>query len=431
MNQNTSATESFRAVKIFGNKLPWIIWGLGALFYGYEYFLSVSPSVMAPELMRDLKITGGALGNLSAFYLYTYTLMQIPVGMLLDNLGARRLLTFAATLCMLGCFLFASAHSVVLASIGRGLIGLGSSFACISCFYLAATWLPVNRFAFLSGITLTIAMLGAVGGEGPLSMLVANVGWRHTLFLLGSVGGLLALLIWSIVRDKPIQKTKLVKADSSDFFKGIRDILTHLHSWILALYGGLMFMPTLAFASLWGVPFLMEAHHCSRPMAATLVSLVFIGWAIGAPLFGWFSDSIGKRRPPLIIGNIGLFISLCAVIYLSGLPLWLVGSLLLTCGFFTSAFLPSFSIMRESNPKKAAATSLGFMNTMNSLGGAAAQPLIGLLLDHEWQGTLHQGARVYSIANYHFALSVLPLGVLIAALTLPFIKETFCKTHPE
>ena len=117
--------------------LPWVICGLGALFYCYEYLLRISPSVMMSDLMQAYHINATVFGNLAAFYYYAYTPMQLPVGILMDRYGPRRLLTFACLACALGSYLFAHAFHIELAQIGRFMVGFGSAFAFVGVLKLA------------------------------------------------------------------------------------------------------------------------------------------------------------------------------------------------------------------------------------------------------------------------------------------------------
>jgi sugar phosphate permease len=407
--------------------LPWFMWSLGALFYCYEFCLQVSPSVMTNEIMREFSVSASELGHLSAFYLYAYTLMQIPVGILLDRYGPRRLLTIAILFCATGSLLLGTAKIFAIAALGRFLIGIGSSFAPVGCMHLAATWLPINRFALMTGMMLTIGMIGAVTGEAPLSMMVAKLGWRETLILFGAIGFVLSLIIWSIVRDRSLQTDKRIISKSEGFLSGIRYVLKNKQIWVVAIYGGLMYLPTPAFAGLWGVSFLMSSYSLTRTTAAFFISLIFIGWAVGAPLFGWFSDRISKRLPPMIIGGIGALITIIGILYISNMALFIIGTLLFLFGFFSSGFLPAFSVAREINPPETNATALGFVNTLNNLGGALAQPFIGLILDWQWQGSMENGVRIYTVTDYHTALITLPVCIVIAICFLPFIRETYCK----
>lgn len=407
---------------------PWFIWGLSALFYFYEYFLQVSVGVMVPELMHDFAVNATVLGNLAAFYFYAYASMQIPVGILLDRYGVRYLLTLATSICMLGCFLFGFAHTLLLAKTGRFFIGLGSAFAAIGCLKLAANWFSGRRFALLTGIMVAVGTLGAIGGQTPLALLVRHIGWRSSLILLGIIGGVISVAIWRIVRDKPevvAEKSVSTHFQQVGLLQGLQIVLGKKQSWLVAVYGGLMFAPTSIFGSLWGVPFLVEKYNLDRPTAAAVISVMFVGWALGSVLFGWISDHIGRRRPPMIVGSIGALITILGILYLPNLSLLAIDILLFAFGIFSSGFLPSFSIMREINPHYVSATALGFMNMLNMVGGAIGQPLVGWMLDLTWQGKMQEGVRIYSAAGFHVALAILPLLIALSLVVLFFVCETY------
>lgn len=408
--------------------LPWFMWALATTFYCYETLLQVSPGVMVPDLMEAFSANASQLGLLASIYFYAYSTMQIPVGMLMDRLGPRRLLTIATLVCGSGALLFSFAPVLFVAGIGRLLIGLGSAFAVVSCMHICATWLPLRHFATLTGVMVTMAMLGAIGGEAPLSLMVGHLGWRQTLFIFGIIGLLLSLTMWIFIRDRNKNRPLQTNIPQTGLFAGLKIVLKNKQNLIVALYGALMYAPTTTFGGLWGVPFLMTSYHLERPVAATLVSMLFIGWAVGAPVFGMISDRIRKRRTPMIIGNVGTLITLSCILFAPHLPMFVLGSLLFSFGFFSGGFLPSFSIIREINPNHVNATSIGFMNAFNMLTGAILQPLVGFILDLTWQGTMHNGIRDYSISSFHTGLILLPAGLVIALITLPFIKETFCQS---
>lgn len=409
--------------------MPWVMWGLATLFYCYEFFLQVSPSVMVKEIMQAFHVSAAQLGNLTAFYLYAYGIMQIPVGILLDRYGPRRLLTIATLFCAAGATLFGTTHSFPIAATGRFMIGFGSAFAAVSCMHIAATWLPIKRFALLVGVMLTIGMLGAICGQAPLSLLMGLIGWRQTLILFGAIGVMLSIVIYSVVRDRAITQTTEHHFDAPGFFSGIKHVIKNNQTWMAAIHAGLMFLPTPAFAGLWGVSFLMTAYGFHRTYAAFLISLIFAGWAVGSPtLGGWFSDFLQKRRPPMLIGSVGALICILFIIYVK-MSVMLLGSLLFAFGFFSSGFLPAFSVSREVNPPQTNATALGFVNMLNTLGAAIAQPLIGLLLDLTTSSPVIKGSHHFTYSDYRVALVTLPICIALAILFIPLIKETHCKPN--
>ena len=267
--------------------LAWTIWFLSALFMFYKYAIEVSPSVMTSHLMSEFKIDGAQLGNLAAFYFYAYLLMQIPAGLLIDRFGPRKITTFAITICAVGMLIFASSDILILAQFGRFLTGLGAAFAAINCLKLTANWFPEKRFALMAGLMMSLGMLGAVGGQGPLFAFITSIGWREALFFIGLFGIGLAALFWFVVRDRSKHHFLQVPLapKGSDLWESCKSVFKSKQSWLLSVYSGLAFAPITLFGGLWGVPFISEAFELDKIHAANVVSLLFIGFAIGAVYF--------------------------------------------------------------------------------------------------------------------------------------------------
>ena len=138
--------------------LPWLIWGVAAAFYGYGYFQRVAPSVMTAELMSEFNASAAGLGNLSAYYFYPYALIQIPIGIMIDRFGVRRVLLTSGALCATGSLLFALAPTLGWAATGRLLVGAGAGVAWVGTLALAVMWLPANRFAAVTGLSLLVGL---------------------------------------------------------------------------------------------------------------------------------------------------------------------------------------------------------------------------------------------------------------------------------
>ncbi|CEK10934.1 MFS transporter [Legionella hackeliae] len=409
------------------NLLPWVVWGLGCLFYFYECLLQVSPSVMSNELMRDFAVTSQTLGILSGIYFYSYAAMQLPGGVLMDYFGPQRLLTIATAICALSTIAFGLTSSFFMACVARLMIGFGSAFAAVGSMKLAANWFPAQRFALLTGMMVTIGMLGAIGGEAPLARLIDNYGWRQSMIIMGSVGLILAVLILLIAKDSPNKTPQTHHIEEEPLFPSLVTIIKNRQLWLVAIYGGLMYMATPVFCGLWGVPFLMFKMNLAKATAANYISLVFVGWAIASPLWGLFSNRIGRRKPPMYIGSVGALVTSLIFIYANIGPL-LMQFLLFSFGIFSAGFLPAFAVAKELCSKRYVATGLSFMNMMNMVGIALAQPIIGFILDRMWQGEIVDKVRVYPLEAYHVALALLPAGMFISLLILPRVKETFCQS---
>jgi sugar phosphate permease len=425
--QQIYQTQTLTKLKL---SLPWIIWILGASFYFYKYLLEVSPSVMGGELMKAFSIDGAQLGNLTAFYFYAYLIMQIPMGILLDRYGPRRVTTLSILLCAVGALILAESRHLSIAELGRFITGIGAAVAAISCMKLTTLWFPPQRFALMIGLMMTAGMLGAVSGQAPLSIMMDAFGWQNTLVLIATMGFFLTAIFWIIVRDSgthaSIQHEVTTKVP---LWAGLFEILKKRQTWLLSLYSGFTFAPVAVFGGLWGVPYLQTAHDFTRTVAAEAVSLIFIGFAIGSPLFGWFSDYFGRRLPIMAWGTLGSFITITITLYWPDISAPVASILLFIFGFCVSSFLLCFSMIREINRLVVAATALGFMNAFDSLLGAVSDPFIGYLLDLGWDGTFSKGVRIFSLQDYHYAMCVIPIYLVIALALLPFIKETYCKQY--
>lgn len=410
---------------------PWIVWIVAAGFFFYKYLIQVSPSVMTQDLMRTFQVHGAGLGNLSAFYFYAYLCMQIPVGMMLDKYSPRLLTTIAIMICSISTLLFSQTHTLLWASVCRALMGAGAAFAAVSCFKLAAVWFAPKRFALVSGLFMTAAMLGAVGGQMPLSMLVQHEGWRMALFIIGIIGVILGVVYFIVIRDKPLTISSTYKTPDTAVLHSLSSILKSKQAWLLSLYSGLAFAPVSVFGGLWGVPFLETAHGLSQTEAALAASSIFIGFAIGAPLLGWLSDFMEQRKPILYFGTLLALVCLTTVLYSAQLPLVYIMILLGSFGFGASGFFTSFAMIRELFPVFLVATVLGIMNTFDSVCEALFEPFVGALLDYTWRGGFVNGIHQFSLDGYHLALLVLPLSLALSLMMLLFIKETHCRTFEE
>lgn len=404
---------------------PWLVWLLGACFFFYKYLVQVSPSVMTHDLMKVFHVNGAGLGNLSAFYFYAYLIMQIPVGILLDRFSPRFLTALAIFLCSASTFIFSQTTSLQLACISRAMIGAGAAFAAVSCFKLATLWFSPKRFAMVSGLCMTAAMLGGVFGQVPLSFLIEGVGWRSALGIISFLGILLGFLYIIIVRDKQNNALSSSKIeDSSKLY--MRPVICNKQTWLLSLYSGLAFAPVSVFGGLWGVPFLQTAYELSRNSAAFAVSWIFIGFAVGAPFFGWLSDFIGRRKPILFSGSFIALICILFALYSPSRNIILLSTTLFFFGFGASGFFTSFAMIRELFPLALAGTVLGVMNTFDSICEAIFEPIIGAILDWAWDGKIIDGVHYFSVSNFHSALLLLPLSLGLAIFLLFFIKETWC-----
>jgi len=408
------------------NWRPWLYWALGSLLYLYAFFQRVAPSVMINDLMTAFTIGAAVVGNLSAFYFYAYGAVQLPVGVLVDSLGARRVLCLAALMCAVGSLMFAWANDIWLAYLGRLLIGLGSGVAFVSTLKLISLWFPVNRFALLSGLTLMLGMVGGIGGQAPLAILVDGLGWRDTMVWASGFVFILAIVIGSVVRDKTPPDHN-VDNTTVPLMNNLSMVLKNPQICISAGVGFCIPAALFAFASLWGVPYMMTAYQLPKAEAAAMMSLILIGWALGAPLQGWISDHFRRRKIPLIVSSVGACLSLFMILYMPELPILAVKILLVINGLCSSALILIFALVRENASLNSAGTAMGYANMSVIVSAAILQPLVGWLLDISWQGGMLDGVRIYSTVDFQWALAPVVGVSFFAVILCLFIRETHCQ----
>lgn len=403
-------------------RLPLLGWATGALFFFYAWVLRVSPSVMIDELMRDFDVSSTLLGNLSAFYFYGYAGMQIPVGLMLDRFGPRRLMTLAALVCAAGCVVCAVSTSFWAVSAGRFLIGASAAFSLVGSMAVAGQWFPAHRFALLSGLATFMGMAGGVLGQAPVRLGVEAFGWRHVMLAFAGGGVLIAVAAWTTVRDR-----QQGSGGQHHILRGLVQVARQPQTWLISVVGLGAGAPLLGFAALWGVPYLGVTHGLDKTTAAAVTSMMFVGWGLAAPVNGWLSDRLGSRKKPLIAGLLISAICISTIVYVPGLPVPVIAGLCLLSGIGGSVQTIGFAAAREHNPVQLSGTTIGFVNCLMTGSGALFQTLIGWLLDLVWDGQLVAGARFYDAAAYRVALSAIVAGPIVGFLCALAIRETQCK----
>jgi len=206
-------------------------------------------------------------------------------------------------------------------------------------------------------------------------------------------------------------------------FTSLEHVCSNPYTWLNSILAFCFLGTTIAFAGLWGVPFLRTTYGFSKTFSGFAISMIFVGWIIGGPIIGHISDKMGKRRPMLLLSTISAAIFLMLTIYVT-LPISLIFIFLFLVGLFSSGELLSYSVAIEINPHTAKGTAVAFTNFIVFIGGAILQSFAGFLLDLHWaeKGIVH-GIRVYSIGDYHFALMIFPITLFIAFILAFFLKE--------
>ena len=417
-------------------RVAWFVWGLGALFYLMGFFQRMAPAVMTEELMREFGINAASLGNLSSLYFYSYTVMQIPTGIIADVWGPRRLLTMGALIAGIGTLLFSVADNVIWAGVGRFLIGGSVAVAFVGVLKLVGNWFPSRYYAMLTGMTLCFGLFGAVGAGTPLRVLINHYRWRDVILLSAMVTFALCACIWIFVRDYPHEKKRadfpghpyVTHAVShKKLVMGIIEVFKYPNILLLCVIPGGIVGCVLTFSGLWGVPFLTTLHGISTSRAAVLTSALLMAWAVGGPFLGWLSDRLGYRKPLYVTGCAIAGIGWILSVYVSSIPVSLLTVLFIITGFSSGCIIIGFSFAKESVPPYLSGTVTGVINMGVMMGPMLMQPAVGLVLDQRWKGETVNSVRLYGVDAYQTGFSLMIAWLAVSFILLLFTRETHCR----
>ncbi len=395
---------------------------LAALFLFFEMAIQVSPGIMTQSLMDSFHIDVFWLGLMSGAYFITYTFMQVPAGLFYDKFPAKHVIMMPLLMCTIGGFLFAIAPNVYLAGCARIFMGFGSAFAFIGVLVVASHVFPAKYFAFIAGVTQMLAALGAMCGTLPLVPMIHAFGWRWTMFIISLFGLFLFFLILFFMKLPELRVKKVRKEGEDSILKGLVTVIKKPQSWIIAMYACLLWAPMAVVASLYGAPFVQKYFGLSLSNSATAVLLMWVGIAIGAPIFGFLSDKSGLPRFWLFATSL---LGLCAfaiVMFIDINGFGVVCILFLLAGAACAGQALSFSMVKNANSENTQATAIGFNNMAVVIAGFIFQPLVGFVIERSSDNTVG-GPHVYDGGDYYTGMLVVFVCYLVSTLiALFFIK---------
>ena len=406
----------------------WLIWGLAAAFYFSDYMARVAPTVMHRFLQMDFGINEAGFGILTASFYIPYILMQIPVGLTVDRVSIRWILTIMSLITAFGCCVFGLAGGLEMASIGRMLIGFSAAFAFISALRLATSWFPPAMLGLLAGLTQALGMLGGAAGQAPVSFLVGALGWRHSMLIIAFLFIVLAALLYQFVQDKPNATVSEVKVEKRlSVLASLRVVLSSRQTGIIAVYAGFLFAPTAVIGEAIGPAYLQYGRGLTAHSAAFATGLIFIGWVIGGPLSGWLSDRLGRRKPIMVLSAMFGFTLISLLVYCPDLGSGTICALLFLFGFTNTGVAIAYAVSTELHHRVVVGTAIAFTNMASIFVGASLQPLVGGLVDYV-SGPRGYHVETLLLSDFRFGLQLLPLCSFVALVLACLVKETYC--HP-
>ena len=275
--------------------------------------------------------------------------------------------------------------------------------------------------ALLVGVGNSIGMLGAVLGQGPLSLIIEVFDWRNTMVGVGIFGLVLAFVLFFVMRQEG--PTNKIKKPAFCFKKNMKKVCKNKQTWINALVGTLFYTATVSFGGLWAIPYLSRAFDMTNSEASFAASMIYVGWIIAGPIVGFISDRLCNRKIMLQILTAISCALFLLLLYLPNLSAYTVFRLMFALGVALSGQLLCYTLSIELNSPETKGTALAFTNFLVFFGGAVIQPLVGWMLDWGWAGKISNNLRFYSTADYQVALVCFPIALGAAFVLSFFVKE--------
>lgn len=408
---------------------PWIVCFAASLFFFYEFIQGNMFASIADNIMHDFHIEADKMTYLSSIYYVSNVIFLFVAGVLLDRFSTKKITLVAMLLCIVSTFILAHADSFYIALTCRFITGVGSAFCFLGPIRIASRWFPPQRMALVTGAIVTMAMTGGMLAQYPLTRLVLEFGWRHSLSLIGWLGISLLLTMIFFVKDSP-NKDAFNTRKKIPLLSTVKMAYLNSQTCRAALYASLMNMSVAVFGAMMGSLYLVQRLGIDKADAAIINSMLFLGSIIGGPLVGWCSDKIGLRILPMKIGAASSLLVILAILY-APISLITMGILFFLLGFCTSTQVISYALVAESNPAAMTASAVSMVSILTQGGYIVYQNLFSHLLVNHGDMTLLNGVPIYSLSDYQAAAIILPLGILLAGLIVSKLKETYCQRNTE
>lgn len=396
----------------------WIIFILSTSLFFLSQFYRTSTAVIAVRLIQDLSLDTEGLGFLSASFFYGFAVTQIPIGLLLDKVGPRKLMTILSLLGTVGAFIFSIADSLGMGLIGRILLGIGMACNLMGTFKLLTQWFEPLIFATLSALVISIGTLGNIVATTPLVMLVEQMGWRNSFQLIAAVNLILTLALYLVVRDRPADSSggpsgRPPSISFKQAFSNLAILLKDRDYWIISMATFVRYGTFAAFQALWAGPFLMEAMGYSAVKTGNLILLMTAGIIIGSPFWGALSDRVFKTRKWILVFCLAVLAAIALVFLLipQNAGVGVVAAFFFAFGFFSSAGLLMYTHIKELMPIDMAGAAMTGINFFNMMGPALFLQGLGILMQAMYPEA-SRGPAAFDTAFLVCMVSLLAAGAL-------------------
>lgn len=411
------------------SRYKWAIFATMVIAYFFVYFQRISVSVVGSDIVEEV---GGSIGILSTAYFWTYTIMQIPSGLMADRFGPRTACSVFLLIASLGSFITFIGDQFWMMVLGKIMIAAGMAVVYIPLMKLISVWFPKHDFAVLNGIVIAVGNVGAIAASGPLDMLADAIGWRDVFLVLGLVTLALSALCVFIVRDHPSQRglpsveevenrmngTPVVESSAAKMpvFKGLAVVASGgRRFWCCALAYFLVYGSIMTFQGTWAIKYFDSVYDFAFA-ASWMVTMVGIGKILSTVAIGTLTSRgiLRSKRHTMILGT-ACFTAVWAVVFLLAGKVdsyWFWFAISFLFGFFGGFMTLSFTQVKEWYPIAISGTAVSGMNIFLFLGASVCTSISSFVI-----GT------TYSLENFSTLWGIMFVFSFVAMVLMVLSKE--------
>ena len=379
------------------------MWSTAISVYILAVFHRTSLGVAGLIAAERFQISSAELATFTVVQLFVYAAMQIPVGVVLDRVGAKKLLVTGVVLMTGGQLAFAFASTFGTGVAARVVVGMGDAMMFISLVQLVALWFPPARTAMITQLTGVLGQVGAVAATAPLSAALASVGWTRSFASAAAVGVVLGIVLIVVVQDSPYEDHHRDELKMRAVGRALKlawaEPGTRLGLWshFSAQFGATVF------ALCWGFPFLVSGQGLTPAAASGLLIVMTVTTIVTSPLVGGFVTRWPYSRSTLILWIVGSIMTVWAVVLLwpGRAPLWLLVVLVVVLAVGGPGSMVGFDLARTFNPPTRLGSATGIVNVGGFAASLGTVALIGIILDKVAPG----GPLTYTMDSFRVAMS--------------------------
>jgi MFS family permease len=379
------------------------VWLIGLTAYVVAVLNRTSFGVAGLLAAHRFGASASLLAGFTVLQLLVYAGLQIPVGLMLDRLGARRLVAAGAVVMAAGQLVLALAPSLAVAYLGRALVGAGDALTFISVLRLVTSWFPARRVPVLSQLTGLIGQLGQVLSAVPLVSLLHGAGWTPAFVSTAALGVLVGALALATLRDTPPGRAPLHERPHSGLVADLASAWRHPGTRLGLWTHFTTQFPGTVFALMWGFPFLVSGEGLTASTAgAFLTGYVLVG-VVAGPVLGVLVERHPLRRSWLVLGVVGANVGAWTLVLLwpGRAPLPVLGVLVVALAVGGPGSMIGFDFARTFNPPNRLGTATGIVNVGGFVAALVTILLVGVLLDAR-----SGGRPTYALDDFRVALAV-------------------------